>query len=636
MTKKALFLFFFTISFFVFSQKNNVDSLAVLIERYKTKKGKDIAHKDIRNYFKKYTKSEKDLKNLIQQSKEAELPIVLIYAHNSYGTLLRNFSLYEEAIAQHKKALTISKENNSLQNEIYTLNKIGTVYRRKEEIRQALDYHQKALELSDEIKIKNYQDKKNVAICLNSIGNIYISLMQYDLALNQFKKAIEIQEKLKETLGLAINYQNIAFVKKELGDLDGALKNYKISLAYNLKLKNNIVGRIVCGNGISSVLTEQGKPEEALKVLAPILPIVTNSKDQYYISITYVNLGKIYYNLNKLPEAKEYLESGTRIAKKHGINKIAINGYKYLSKVFYKESNYKRAYELYDKFSSKQEKVINEKNVLYVNKLLSDYEEQVKTSKIKNLEEANKRNRNLLVISLGALALLAILAFSLFRYRTIKNDKLIVTLEQESLRSQMNPHFVFNALNSIKLYIIKNDQKNAVHYLNKFAKVIRKILEASQVKEVSLEEELETMRLYLSIENIRFSNEVNYEEKIDASLNLNKVKVPPLILQPFIENAIWHGLSSKKGDKILTVEVFKESQNYFQINITDNGIGRKASAEIKENKHIRRKSIGIDLTKDRLTNFSRYYDNDFEITYIDLEENNIAKGTSVQLKIPLQ
>ncbi|MGS0525604.1 sensor histidine kinase [Zobellia nedashkovskayae] len=124
--------------------------------------------------------------------------------------------------------------------------------------------------------------------------------------------------------------------------------------------------------------------------------------------------------------------------------------------------------------------------------------------------------------------------------------KKVLTLEQSMLRSQMNPHFLFNSLNSIKLYIINNEQKNAVHYLNKFSKLVRKILESSSMREIPLAEELETVDLYMNIENIRFSNEIDFKIRVDKNIDTHTVKIPSLILQPFLENAIWHGLSPKK------------------------------------------------------------------------------------------
>ncbi|WP_405564052.1 sensor histidine kinase [Polaribacter sp. Asnod6-C07] len=218
-----------------------------------------------------------------------------------------------------------------------------------------------------------------------------------------------------------------------------------------------------------------------------------------------------------------------------------------------------------------------------------------------------------------------------------------ITLKEEiddlkliTLKNQMNPHFIFNALNSIKLYIINNERKNATYYLNKFSKLIRKILEASSQKETTLNNELKTMDLYMNIENIRFSNEINFEIISDENLNLETIKVPPLVFQPFLENALWHGLSSKKGDKKIRLSVSKIDENYIKIIIEDNGIGRDASAKIKSEKSINRKSVGIYLTEKRLNNFVKNYNNNFSINYEDLKDNKKnSLGTRVIIALPL-
>lgn len=214
--------------------------------------------------------------------------------------------------------------------------------------------------------------------------------------------------------------------------------------------------------------------------------------------------------------------------------------------------------------------------------------------------------------------------------------KEINDLKLTSLLNQMNPHFIFNALNSIKLYIINNEPKVAAHFINKFSKLIRKILEASYKKEISLREELETMNLYMTIENIRFSNEINFQIEISEQVQLDVMKIPPLILQPFLENAIWHGLSSVKGNKKIKIIIEKVDNSFLQIIIEDNGIGREASEKIKSEKIITRKSLGINLTKDRLQFFTKDLSDKFSIVYEDLKNDyGQACGTKVILNIPL-
>lgn len=228
-------------------------------------------------------------------------------------------------------------------------------------------------------------------------------------------------------------------------------------------------------------------------------------------------------------------------------------------------------------------------------------------------------------------------AFEKLESFKMKFDKELAELKVVSLRSQMNPHFIFNSLNSIKRYIIDNDKQNAVYYLNKFSKLIRKILAASMDKEISLADELETTELYVNVENIRFDNSIDFQMKVEEGLNLESIKIPSLILQPFLENAIWHGLSSKNEDRQLSIHVEKELPDFLKVEIQDNGIGRKKAAEIKLKKIHRRNSIGITITEERLKNFAQSKQYNCDLQFIDLyDDNDEPTGTKVILKFPLK
>ena len=148
-------------------------------------------------------------------------------------------------------------------------------------------------------------------------------------------------------------------------------------------------------------------------------------------------------------------------------------------------------------------------------------------------------------------------------------------------------------------------------------------------------DELETIDLYMNIENIRFSNEINFKVLLDETIDEHNIKIPSLILQPFLENSLWHGLSSKEGEKNILLHVSRENDKFIQISITDNGVGREASERIKESKILKRKSIGIDITKERLANFSKDFENSFQVEIIDLYDvNKVTLGTKVVLHIP--
>ena len=627
-------LFLFTLNLFA---QNKVDSLITsAIEIRETNYFK------LQKHFNRIRFTDDEILELLNKSKGNKFVLGEIFAYNLQGRSHRNVTEYNHAEEKYKLALELARKTGSKEGEIVTLNQLGVVYRRQDKIRSALNYHQAALEVISKINEENDDIKVSRSITINSIGNIYLTLKQYELALDRFEESIEIQKELNDKRGLAINHQNIGFAHKNIGDFELALKNYQKSLEYNTLNKDRL-GKVICHNSISDILIKQGKYNEAYLYIKEVLESAEEIGNRYYLSEVYNTLGCSLVKLNRLDEAKEYLDKALKISTENNIPSSLALTYSHLSELNQREGNYKIALEHYQKSIEIDQKTFNIKNIRYVNSLISRYDSEVKNNKIKNLAREKEiaelnltRNRNILIITFVSLALFSVVLYSIYRQRLLKNDKKILVLEQEALQSQMNPHFVFNALNSIKLYIINNEQKNAVYYLNKFSKLIRNILEASKVKEVSLSEELSTMNLYMSIENIRFSNEIDYIEKVDESINLERIKVPPLILQPFLENAIWHGLSSKKGEKKVSLTVNKTSEDFIQIDIEDNGVGREKAFKIKTGKSLNRKSIGIDLTKQRLRNFTNEFKNDFSLTYEDLKDGSgKATGTKVCIQIPL-
>lgn len=217
----------------------------------------------------------------------------------------------------------------------------------------------------------------------------------------------------------------------------------------------------------------------------------------------------------------------------------------------------------------------------------------------------------------------------------IKKDYLaqLESLRLSSLQSQMNPHFIFNALNSIKVYFIENKQTEAIFYLNKFSKLIRKILESSRTEYHSLEEELKIIQLYISIENIRFDNDIELIIDRPEGLSLEYLKVPSLFLQPFVENAIWHGLAFSKKHKTINIWIEKHTQG-IKLVLGDNGIGRAAAAAMREKKTFKRESVGLKMTEDRFKLFNQKHHCQFSYYFKDLfDQNGNADGTKVVFKL---
>ena len=242
--------------------------------------------------------------------------------------------------------------------------------------------------------------------------------------------------------------------------------------------------------------------------------------------------------------------------------------------------------------------------------------------------------------------LMALLIFGLYRYRirrvqreeSVKTqfNKRLAEAEMRALRAQMNPHFIFNCLNSINRYIVKSDQMTASLYLTKFSKLIRLILDNSNHKSVSLEQDLEALRIYIEMESLRFDNKFEFTIDVAEGTDVFSIQVPPMIFQPFVENAIWHGLLHKQGPGRLSIRISKEKR-LLSVIIEDNGVGRKKAAEWKSKSATTRKSLGMQLTEERMQLLKAELKAEGLIMVEDLEDNEKQPlGTRVTILLPIE
>lgn len=214
-------------------------------------------------------------------------------------------------------------------------------------------------------------------------------------------------------------------------------------------------------------------------------------------------------------------------------------------------------------------------------------------------------------------------------------DNKLSEIQMQALRAQMNPHFLFNSLNSIKYYAISKSKDETASYLSKFALLVRSILNNSKSRTISLSDELEALQLYIEIEHIRLEGKFDYRFDIDGGSHIRQAQIPPMILQPFVENAIWHGLMHKEGKGLLLVQV-RDMGDRIQCIIEDNGIGRARSAEIKKAQMDHKKSVGMQITSDRITLINRIYGIDTQVQVVDLADaDGTPSGTRVVINIPL-
>jgi two-component sensor histidine kinase len=208
-------------------------------------------------------------------------------------------------------------------------------------------------------------------------------------------------------------------------------------------------------------------------------------------------------------------------------------------------------------------------------------------------------------------------------------------MEMQALRAQMNPHFIFNSLNSINRFILQNNRGQASEYLTKFSRLVRMILQNSQASLISLESELESLRLYLEMEALRFNYHFSYKISVADDLDVEMLKVPPLIVQPYVENAIWHGLMHKEEGGRLEIEVSEENEHLF-LKIIDDGIGRKRAAELASKSATKHKSMGLRITSERIAMMQSPDGTESPVRVNDLvNADGSAAGTEVIIKMPI-
>ncbi len=600
----------------------------------------------LHNALKAHSRDTLLLNYMIRESRNANYPEGEAYAFTQLGSYYQSISRYPEALDHLTSALTTATEAGNTGFRIIIHNHLGAVHRKTDAIQPALDNHQEALRLAETMPDPSLYINTEINTAINGIGNIYRLLRRYDLAIEYFTEALRYDIELGNYTGQAMNYQKIGESLEAQGEVDSAMVYYEKSLEANEIAGSeqiNIQTKYLMAHAMAHQ-EEDGlaPPGQARELLVSVLPEAEALGDQELRSSLYLEFGWVLSLQREYGPARKYLLEGLAIAEKYGLKSNIAQANTWLHDISEELGDYRQALEYYKRYENARHEISNERNERYVNDMIAKSEADKRMNEIKVLSQENenvrqmlRRNRTNMLIGALLLALFILILYILYRQYQLNSERKVLTLEQSMLRSQMNPHFLFNSLNSIKLYIINNEQKNAVHYLNKFSKLVRKILEASSVREIALSEELETVNLYMNIENIRFNGEIDFRLNMDPDINAEQVKIPSLILQPFLENALWHGLSSVEGKKKVRIAIRKEPPGYITIAIRDNGIGREAAQIRKEKRVLKRKSVGISITQERLANFSKDYQNNYTIAIEDLvdPEGNPA-GTEVVLQIP--
>ena len=380
----------------------------------------------------------------------------------------------------------------------------------------------------------------------------------------------------------------------------------------------------------------------------------SDSSQRDQLPDSYIQAGRIFTDQaslvndstsqEKFDKAIFYLNKALSMARDIGLRRDVLKAYEALAETNKVMKDYKKGLEYLNLYVSVKDSLINDESIVKTSELTSQHlvekkeaEEKVKQASIKMEQEREK----MLIIMIGSFIFLSLIfAILLLRQKDHKkreiekanNNRKMAELELQSLRAQLNPHFMFNSLNAIQELILKEDTDNSHLYLSRFSELLRMLLDNANQPFVTLRKEINLLELYLSLENLRIPD-LKYSIEIDPLIDSNKITIPNMILQPYIENAIWHGLSHKKGERNLTIRITKEP-NGIACEVKDDGVGRKMAAELKSLYRKEHRSKGMELLSKRFILLSKEYGSEIQTTVEDLHDNGTATGTRVSVMVP--
>lgn len=582
------------------------------------------------------------------------------------------------AQSNYLKALPIFKKMKKLESEAVASHNLAYTYSISGKNKKAIELETNAYNLL--MKLNN---KKKAVNALNSIGVNHFYLSNFRKAVDFYLKALQLAEEVDSQKDVAVAYENIALVYKRLGNLKKAYFYYDKSLKICQKI-NYIPGLINLYTNYGAAKDQNNEPKEALILYQKGLKLAIETKNTRLENGLYTNIGisqialKDYVNaFRNLKKAKFFYEANNdrnigvvnlyytetlfyvpdEILRSESVNPAKKYSYaitnllpvlddaigdedleseiqirELLSKAYEKEGKPNEALSQLRKSIKLKDSIYNFEN----NSEILEKEHRYQIEKERIVADAKIKHQKLVKLVIIGVSIFIILTgvilFVGFRKRqSIKQQQKelllkakISDIELKALRLQMNPHFIFNSLNSISDYIQKNDTQKADFYLTKFAKLMRGTLENSEEREIPIADELKMLELYMDLEKSRLKDKFTFEIRIDEGIDTENTYIPPLILQPFVENSIWHGITNMDGDGKILIHITKDS-SMLNFIVEDNGVGRDV------NKSGDRKSFGMKITKDRLEVLNKMKNTNSAINLVDLE-----KGMRVEVKLPLE
>ncbi|WP_298119810.1 tetratricopeptide repeat protein [Flavobacterium sp.] len=644
--KSKLFIFIFFITLFANAQNKEIDSLKNVLNQSKN----DIDKANVYNLISDNYKTSNPKLMLDYANKALQLSKKINHKE-AEGTSYLNIGNANIILGNYSKALeNFSQAQNIFENQNKTIEvrkglakaygSIGIIFSEQSNYANALKFYLKSVKIYEDLK-----DDAKSAKLYNNIGIVYKSQGEDFKALEYFVKAQKIQEKLNDT-NIGITLTNIANCYLNQKSFDKAFDYYsqaKSSL-------DNYPNQRALGewyNNFGLFFKATNKTSKAIENWNQAIKTFQSIDDKFGIADTYIYLSQLYFDKGNYQEALQFANKSLNLSKEINVLEQIVLSEKLLSDIYSKIGNANLALEHYKLYSKANDSLINETNIRKSVQEEMTYEfekrEVIQKEELEKrellLQEQSKRNKMQLFFAVLSALLLSGIGFLIYNRTQLKKtltlQKELAEYEQKALHLQMNPHFVFNCLGSISSFIVQNGTDTAVKYLAKFSKLMRLTLEYSKESLIPIDKEIESLQNYLELEQLRFNQKFDFTISKSSDIE-DDTALPPLLLQPFVENAIIHGLIPKKEKGLISIKFSLENESLI-CTIEDNGIGFNKSKEIKESLVSVHKSMALDITKKRLEMMEV---STSQKAHVEIEENKNNQGeilgTKVVLNLPLQ